>query len=353
MNTSAYTGAWQPRLKHANEKWMKDSNGRTAYISAGSFLSNGTPTPWSPEEETSAALRAGADIVFRLPAIAVLSGTDVQAFSTLTLSDKLGVISKLAIPVINLTREQLEDIAMFLFKEPLPYQKAIRKYMAEGMKFPEARARSLEAYLPGAGEILQNPVDNYAVELRLASLRRYSRVKLSFIPMNAEENEEIHPREDRDWDKSLAMKISAFLRNYSPDELAQILQMTPSFPWVAANTLRDRWEEFLSAGSFLQMAEMLESGKVTAPQIRRGLIMMLLGIRLSSMSIAGLDSFCPYIRVTGITEEEEAAKWWEQVLLKTGTYTIYPDGTLLDGRPLDESHARLAALDQAEDLLCL
>ena len=346
MTASAYAGAWQPKLKSADSSWIKDDGHLTAYITAGSFTADGLPAPMSVAEETSAALRAGADIVFRVPAIAVLSGADVQSFATLTLADKLGVISDLKIPVNNLTKEQLEEIAMFLFKEPLPYQKAIRMRMAEGMKYPEARAASLDEFLPGAGDILLSPTDSCAVDLRLATLRRYSSVKLTLIRTDPCEDTGALFKENNPRDAALAEKVAAFIRTCDDDTLRQILQMTPSFPWTAANQLLSHKEEFLKSNSFLQMAEMLESEKVTAQQIRRGLLMMLLGIRLSNLSIAGLDAFCPYIRVTGLTEDKEAAEKWKQILLKTGVCTIFPNGEPLPGSPMDESRARLAAFDK-------
>ena len=351
MNASVFTGAWQPELKNTKDRWMAKAGERTACIITGSFRSDGTRSPLSPEEETGAALRAGADIVFRLPAIAVLSGAEVQAFATLTLADRLGIVSDLAIPVNKLTREMLEEIAMFLFKEPLPYQKAIRKRMAEGIKYPEARAASLEDYIPGAGDILRSPADSCAVELRLATLRRYSRVKLSLIHTTHGQGEDAPSEEDHSRDAALAKKISDFLKNHSDDELTKIIQSTPSFPWIAGETLWNCREEFLTCGSLTEMSLMLESGKVTAEQVRRGLIMMLLGIRLANVSIAGLDAFCPYIRVSGITEDEEASKEWIHALFSADTCVILPDGKPLGDHLPDESCAHLAAFDLASDQL--
>ena len=99
------------------------------------------------------------------------------------------------------------------------------------------------------------------------------------------------------------------------------------------------------------MSLMLESGKVTAEQVRRGLIMMLLGIRLANVSIAGLDAFCPYIRVSGITEDEEASKEWIHALFSADTCVILPDGKPLGDHLPDESCAHLAAFDLASDQL--
>ncbi len=375
MGAVAYIGEWfqtagagevieRNRKRHAGEMEV--------FIGQGSFRADGTPSPMSAGEEAARALDAGADIALRLPVIAVLSGWDVQAFATLTLADRLRVIETLAVPVTDLNAELLEEIAMLLFKEPMSYQKEVRRLMEEGMKYPKARAKAAESAVPGAERALMNSLSGYAVELRLAALRRYSRVKLELVETAAydpgaatgapgtgnlpDRNEGTEAASGREQlslmqEQKLAEALRGYLGGMSDGEILSVSRMTPSFPWSAGDRLIARRKEILKADRFGQMAEMLEGDKVTKEQVRRGLLMMFLGVRLPNLSIAGLDSFGPYVRAAGFADLPDKRGKWEEVLQEAETPVIGAGGEILFCGSLDESRAHLAGFDIASDRL--
>lgn len=350
----AYVGEWDRTVDagaviRENRERYRDIP--EAAVTAGSLRSNGQPAPISSGEETKRALQAGAGIVFRLPSIAVLGGPNVQAFATLTLADRLGGVTLLAAPVTRLDAEQLRELAMFLFKEPMPYQKRVRELMAEGLEFQAARAKGTEAFIPGAEAVLAHPLDSYAVELQLAAMRRFSSVKIGllrteFLPEEAASQE---MREKRD--RKLAGCLSAYIRERSDKALLSEARMTPNLPWSVSEKLLSLREELPESRSFLRMAEHLSGGKAYPEQVRCGLLMLLLGIRLPNQSIAGLEAFGPYIRVAGLTEESERRAYFEALLGRSGTPVIPGAGMRSAGIPLDESLTKLASFDLAADRL--
>lgn len=337
----------------------------TAVITGGAFRADGTPHLLGSAGQQDAALDAGADIVLRLPVIATLSGFDTQAFATMSLCDRVGAFENLMVPVHGIQLPLLEELAMFLFKEPMPYQKRVRQLLEEGLSPAKARAKGAEAFVPGVEQVLLDPLDSYAVELRLAALRRYSRVKIApfevrtceigeisgteALSCGAVENGAYEEEGKAPWDRLLAEELARYLSEKDTRTLREQAQMTPSCPWqITENLVRCR-DELLRCCSFMEMAETLSTVKVSPEQVRRGLLMLLLGIRLPNLSIAGLEAFCPYVRVDGMKSSSSGE--WESVLRKAEARVIARDGLVLSPVPPDESRMRLAAFDTAADAL--
>ena len=319
----------------------------TAVITTGGFSPYGLPCAADAAGKAENALLAGADMVFRLPVIGVLSGPETCAFATMTMCDRLSMVDELLIPVHGLEKDLLEDLAMFLFKEPPAYQKEVRRRMGDGLSFKEARAESAELFVPGAGPVLLDETDAYAAELKLAAYRRYSGVKFTLIkvPGCAEDRE----AETADTDRALAGCVAAYLMGKSDAELTEGGRMTPSVPWQVSEQLVKRKEELAGCGSFGQMAEMLSGGKVAPEQVRRGLLMLIIGIRLPNLSIAGLEAFCPYIRVDGAAPSSRARLigGLDEARLRA----ISMDGVVLTKEAPDESRTRLSLFDEAAERL--
>jgi hypothetical protein len=151
------------------------------------------------------------------------------------------------------------------------------------------------------------------------------------------------------WDRLLAEELARYLSEKDTRTLREQAQMTPSCPWqITENLVRCR-DELLRCCSFMEMAETLSTVKVSPEQVRRGLLMLLLGIRLPNLSIAGLEAFCPYVRVDGMKSSSSGE--WESVLRKAEARVIARDGLVLSPVPPDESRMRLAAFDTAADAL--
>ena len=357
MNAAAFTDSWlrspSLRTQFQNQCAAAGHDG-CAFISCGSFLPNGKPDTVSASREASMALDAGADIVFQLPVIAVLGGYDTAAFAALTLCDRISCSSRIAVPVSGLSQPLLEEISMFLFREPLPYQKQVRALMSEGKKFTAARAEALGLFVPGARDALLSPLNASAVGLQLAALRRFSSVKLVLFEAGMSEKDGSLPSDNSksdDWDLRLAEVLAAFIRDLPEDDFRSAAQMTPSLPWSVSEKMISSKESFLNCSSFSDMARFLEGGKLSAQQIRRGLLMLLLGIRLPNLSIAGLDAFSPYVRVAGLTGDEGKAAGWKDALRAAEVPVIVCGSEKSYGPPLDESRKRLAGFDEAADAL--
>ena len=385
MESIALTGMFRKTedMKRFLDKAIEESGAkRCAYITDGSFTTDGLPSWISPERLTEQAILAGAGLVLRLPVIGVLSGPDTKAFATMSLCDRTGAFEGLAVPVHGIGKKLLDDLAMFLFKEPMAYQKEIRRRLDEGMAFAAARAEAAEAFVPGAGGALEDELDSYAVELRLSALRRYSTVKVFPVKIpdaagQFRSEDGVTVQDMPDADRHLAEYFARFITERDERELGNIARMTPSCPWQVSESLVSRRHELAGFDSFVQLSEQLSSQKVPAEKVRRGLLMMLLGIRLPNLSIAGLEAFSPYVRVSGIREDASGSNreadragtadrvnkkeggpasgnafpGWLHFLGNAGVCVLSGDNQPLTELRPDDSRKRLASFDTAADRL--
>ena len=187
------------------------------------------------------------------------------------------------------------------------------------------------------------------MELALAKLRRYSRVSLQLV--ETEWAGSFSPGVSARADRGLAREFAALMAALSPEALKNVTEMTASCPYSLAEKLRANRDALTDMDSFSEIIDSLKGEKLSAEQVRRGLMMLLLSIRLPNLSIAALESFCPYIRVAALTEDKSASGAWIENMKRADARAIAMDGHPLSVSPLDESRSRLAAFDTASDKL--
>lgn len=180
---------------HAHQiRRAKELTGADCCVAAmsGDFVQRGAPAVFDKYTRARMALSSGADLVLEIPPIfAAGSAEDFAACGT-ALLDRLGVVDALCFGSECGQVEPMMKIAEILREEPEAYRKGLTAGLKNGLTFPQARQKALEAYLADSGHaasedslrpgdgltaLLSSPNNILGIEYCKALLRRKSRME--------------------------------------------------------------------------------------------------------------------------------------------------------------------------------
>lgn len=131
------------------------------------FVQRGVPACLDKMTRAQMALMSGVDLVLELPVLFSCHNAGVFANAAVDLLAGTGLVTDLAFGV----EDDLTDantISDILIQEPPSFKEHLRRNLSEGYSFVEARARALDALVPGAGATVSRPNNSLA----LAYIRR-------------------------------------------------------------------------------------------------------------------------------------------------------------------------------------
>ena len=147
-------------------------------VMSGDFLQRGTPAILDKWSRTQMALSAGADLVIELPAVFATASAQYFARGGVSILDKLGVVDSISFGCETDDLSLLKECASYLWKEPDTFKEKLQSYTKEGMPFPKARAKALQAILgTNAASFISSPNNILALEYCIALLERDSSIK--------------------------------------------------------------------------------------------------------------------------------------------------------------------------------
>jgi len=153
------------------------------WIAGGSFLENGFPAPNDIRADGELLKDMGADLVLSLPETAVLDREGTATFAEAALISKLRCIESIAVPVSGaVTEAELRKAAMFLFQEPREFQIDVKRELARGLGFEEAKRTCIGKYVPGAEALLADPLNGKAVDFIKCLYQIYCCIKVELVP---------------------------------------------------------------------------------------------------------------------------------------------------------------------------
>lgn len=137
-------------------------------IMSGNFVQRGDTAICSKWARAEMALRCGVDLVLELPFVYAVRSAYYFARGAIQTLYNTGVVTHIAFGSESGDLEKLTHIAKLLAKEPEEYKRIIKKYLAEGISYPQARSKAINNYL-GRGsddteEILKGPNNILAIE---------------------------------------------------------------------------------------------------------------------------------------------------------------------------------------------
>ena len=142
-------------------------------ITNGAFTRRGYLAARSKQARAGDFMAAGADGVVEMPLYSVLLPDNVYAFSVTAMLQKLGAVDDVLIPFTGGSAALFDQIAGFLFDEPMAYQRKMRQLRDRGMELDRVLPDILEEFVPGAQRFLQQPANRLAIELYNALRRAY------------------------------------------------------------------------------------------------------------------------------------------------------------------------------------
>jgi predicted nucleotidyltransferase len=146
-------------------------------IMSGNFVQRGEPAIIDKWSRTEAALKNGVDLVIELPFVYSIQDARGFAYGAVSTLDKTGVIDKLVFGSESSKTKELKDIAKVLVNEPNELKTGIKKYLKEGLSFPNARKYALRDYLKKDTSILGRSNDILGLEYIYTLMKLGSRIE--------------------------------------------------------------------------------------------------------------------------------------------------------------------------------
>lgn len=264
-------------------------------IMSGLFLHSGMPAPDCTENRAEKLVAGGADLVVEMPLQGALLKQDSYVFAIAMLMQKMGFIDELIMPCREGTVEILEKAEQTMLLMPPEYQKELMR-LRKTQDLDSAVPAALGKLLSGAEDVLRDPMNRFAVEVKSALRKSYCTTKTVFMSTQLEaELDEIPESVDAELGDMFYTLFGAMPEKWFFD----IFGGTDS----VVRNIKDLWAEHLS---FTQLAERLAERGIPAKTARQYLLRCLLGFRNINHSTSALYSYVSSIRVVKAAAGKEA-----------------------------------------------
>lgn len=151
---------------------------------SGDYVQRGEPAIFNKYIRTEAALCAGASVVFELPSLFATASAEHFATAAVLALHATSLIDTLCFGTETSDLTPLKEIAAYLSKEPVSYQKALREGLASGLSYAKARANALSLHFdhPEYSTILKQPNNILAIEYLKAIIKYDLPIDVVAIP---------------------------------------------------------------------------------------------------------------------------------------------------------------------------
>jgi len=295
-------------------------------IMSGNFVQRGEPAIFSKTDRAIMALRSGADMVIELPCVYATGSAEFFAKGAIDTLEKTGIVDGICFGAENPDLNMINSLADLLINEPSEYQSVLKKYLANGISFPTARAYACKDYLISNDvfDFLNNPNNILALEY-VKEIKRLNS-SLEVYPIKRTDNGYNSTEANGNLASASAIrsmlasdeKVSSFIPNEvhpfyesevfytrSANDYSQMLH------YALLSNKTAGYEAFMDCNeelsnrilanlplfeSFDQFADLLKTKNITRSRINRVLIHILLDIK----EIPDVS----YIRILGIKKEK-------------------------------------------------
>lgn len=330
---------------HNGHKYQMDMSRRTTgadytiVIMSGDFVQRGAPALLGKHRRAEMALKCGADLVLELPAIYSASSAEYFSMGAVSTLDKLGVVTHLCFGSECGNVEIMTKVAGILVEEPEDFSASLRKYMKQGVSYPNARNWAMFDHYPfleAHKDVFSTPNNILGIEYIKALLRRDS----GMIPVTVRRTGAgYHDRmTDTEYCSALALRQALyagqapdFMKSQMPEESWQILQQSLEDSSIISSNdfsdllyyklllerengyqkyldvsgdLSDRIRNHLdSYRDFDSFCDLLKTKNMTYTRISRCLLHILLNIRQDDVEFCRQLDYAPYARVLGMRRD--------------------------------------------------
>lgn len=162
-------------LYHLKKSIEKTNPSHVVAIMSGNFVQRGEPAIINKFARTKMALNNGIDLVIELPFIFSIQDAGGFANGSIGTLSRLKKIDDLVFGSESNDIELLNEISEILYRKPAFYDSKIKRYLKEGISYPNARKKALLDILkkPEAKEIIESSNDILGIEY-LLYLKKYN-----------------------------------------------------------------------------------------------------------------------------------------------------------------------------------
>lgn len=320
------------------ETLKKETNADYVIIAmSGNFVQRGAPALLDKYTRARMALTCGADLIFELPVLYSTASAPYFAMGGISLLQNTGVVTHLGFGTEHDNLTLLQRISDTLMQNPPEFQNRLQQELKNGLSFPAARAKALEAVfcnskcdnLSQIRDVLASPNNILAIEyLNALSLFDSSMIPCPLLRKGQGYHDTAlsegfcsasairkHLKDGKAAIDNRSMPEAALqlLMDYPhaflfEDDFSQLLHYklltesaktlacyADSSPELANRMLRAR-DSFVS---WTQFCQLLKAKNTTYTRISRLLLHLILNITSDDYKILERKSPVPYLRVLG------------------------------------------------------
>ncbi|MDD4802058.1 MAG: nucleotidyltransferase [Syntrophomonas sp.] len=137
-------------------------------VMSGNFMQRGDAALCNKWVRARMALQAGADLVIELPFCFAVRSAYFFARGSIELLYRTTAVSHLAFGSESGNLEELQSISTIIARENDEYKKYLKHHLSQGLNFPVARARTIQAiigkHIPNLDHVLMQPNNILALE---------------------------------------------------------------------------------------------------------------------------------------------------------------------------------------------
>ena len=307
----------------------------TVIVMSGSFVQRGAPALVDKYTRTEMALLNGADLVLELPALYAVASAEYFATGAVALLDQLGVVTNLCFGSECGDARLLRQIAEILLEEPKAYSQSLKRYLRQGLSYPNARTEALMQNYPFLNQyksVFSSPNNILGIEYIKAIIKSNSSMEPVTIRRSGAGYHSRFLEEDQCSALAIRQALYAgteegFLKSSMPENAAKVLSkhlkktgcmrsndFSDMLYYKLTTEKNNGFEKYLDVSadlsdricrrlddykSFDGFCDILKTKEMTYTRISRCLLHILLDIRKTDLERAKAMGYAPYARVLG------------------------------------------------------
>ncbi len=335
-------------------------------VMSGNFVQRGAPAIIDKYSRTQMALNNGVDLVLELPVCYATGSAEFFAHGAVSILDGLGITDYLCFGSEAGDIGQLQAATSMLLDTPASFDEKLKTCLKEGLNYPAARQKAMEALLEPQAQPLSSPADsslikllaepnnilgieylkairNLSASIKPVTIQReaahYHDTALSgnsscpFVPEEAFGpvissatairgviNQEAHPTDhiseikssvpanvyqllEEQYQKTSPVTEDDFLSILQYKLLAKDQSALTQYLDISAD-LADRMKNTAGVNcSYAELASRLKTKNLTLTRINRALFHLLLNIRTDELATYKMMGYTSYARILGIRRD--------------------------------------------------
>lgn len=164
-------------LYHLNKIKAFEDCEAVIVVMSGNFVQRGEPAIIDKWSRAEIAIKNGVDLVIELPLAYSIQDARGFAYGAISLLSATGIVDKVVFGSESSNVERLKEIASILTDEPREFKVFMKKYLKEGLSFPNARRYALADIMNESVDLISRSNDILGLEYVYSLMKLKSSVE--------------------------------------------------------------------------------------------------------------------------------------------------------------------------------